>query len=61
MTPAGLALVAASILLDLPSALGRLLVAAVIAGLVSRLGTPADIVVSLVAFGPSVRSIAALA
>jgi Zn-dependent protease with chaperone function len=61
MTPAGVALVAASILLDLPSALARLFVTAVIVGLFGVLDWRADLLVALVAFGPYVRSIGALA
>src|SRR5438309_3707462 len=61
MTPAGIGLVAASILLDLPSALARLFLTAVIAGLAGALDWRADIVVFLVAFGPYLRSAAALA
>ncbi|MEA2501091.1 MAG: hypothetical protein QOD01_1202 [Actinomycetota bacterium] len=60
MTPAGIGLVAASILLDLPSALARLFLTAVIAGLAGVLDWRADLVVFLVAFGPYLRSIAAL-
>jgi Zn-dependent protease with chaperone function len=60
MTPAGIGLVAASILLDLPSALARLFLTAVVAGLAGVLDWRADLVVFLVAFGPYLRSIAAL-
>jgi Zn-dependent protease with chaperone function len=61
MTPAGIGLVAASILLDLPSALARLFLTAVIVGLAGPLDWRADLVVFLVAFGPYLRSAAALA
>jgi len=60
MTPAGIALVAASILLDLPSALARLFLVAVVAGLFGVLDWRADLLVALIAFGPYVRSIGAL-
>ena len=60
MTPAGIGLVAASILLDLPSALARLFLTAVIAGLAGVLDWRADLIVFLVAFGPYLRSIGAL-
>jgi len=49
------------VLLDLPSALARLVVAAVLAGLAGRLGARADVVVAAAAFGPYLRGIAALA
>jgi Zn-dependent protease with chaperone function len=61
MTPAGVGLVVASILLDLPSALARLFLTAVIAGLAGALDWRADLVVLLVAFGPYLRSAGALA
>lgn len=61
MTKGGLTLVAASFLLDVPSMLARLFVTAVIAGLVGTLDWRADAVVALVAFGPYLRSLAALA
>lgn len=61
MTPAGLALVAGSVVADLPSALARLVVASVVAGLIGRLDWRADLVVAVVAFGPYLRSLAALA
>lgn len=60
MTPAGIALVVASVLLDLPSALLRLLLAAVVLGAFGHLGTASDVVASLVAFGPPARSLLAL-
>lgn len=60
MTPAGIALVAASILLDLPSAFARLFLVAVVAGLFGVLDWRADLVVILIAFGPYLRSIGAL-
>jgi hypothetical protein len=60
MTPAGVGLVAASILLDLPSAFARLFLTAIIAGVAGVLDWRADLIVFLVAFGPYLRSIAAL-
>ncbi|HMC04047.1 MAG TPA: M48 family metalloprotease [Actinomycetota bacterium] len=60
MTPAGIGLVAASILLDLPSALARLFLTAVIAGLAGLLDWRGDLIVLLVAFGPYLRSVGAL-
>jgi Zn-dependent protease with chaperone function len=57
----GAGLIAASILLDLPSALARLALAAVVAGLVGKLDSRADAVVILVGIGPYLRSVAALA
>src|SRR5882672_11561980 len=61
MTPAGIGLVAASILLDLPSALARAFLTAVVAGLAGPLDWRADVLVLLVAAGPYVRSAGALA
>src|SRR5437763_19706 len=60
MRPAGIGLVAASILLDLPSALARLFLTAVIAGLAGLLDWRGDLIVLLVAFGPYLRSVGAL-
>jgi Zn-dependent protease with chaperone function len=53
---AGRALIAASMLLDLPSALARLLVVAVVFGLFLPLGALTDALSFLAAFGPWVRS-----
>lgn len=60
MTPAGIGLVVGSVLLDLPSALLRLLVAAVLLGAFGHLGTTSDVIAGLVAFGPPLRSLLAL-
>src|SRR2546425_1567851 len=60
MTPAGIGLVAASILLDLPSAFARLFLTAVIVGLAGVLDWRADLIVFLVAFGPYLRTVGAL-
>lgn len=58
--PGGLALLGASLLLDLPSAIIRLVVAAVVLGLFLPLSTMTDLAVSLIAFGPALRSLLAL-
>jgi Zn-dependent protease with chaperone function len=61
MTAAGLALMGASMALELPSALVRLVAASVILGAFHRLGAGTDTIAALLAFGPLLRCIAALA
>ena len=61
MTGAGAALVLASVLLDLPSALLRLVLASLVLGAFTTLGGPTDIVAGLIAFGPLARTLLALA
>jgi Zn-dependent protease with chaperone function len=57
----GLALTAAAFVLDLPSALARLIIVSVLLGAVTRLSAATDALAVLAAFGPYARSIAALA
>lgn len=61
MTPTGLALMGASLVLEVPSALVRLVAASVILGAFHRLDAGTDAIAWLLAFGPLLRCMAALA
>lgn len=56
----GWGLLAASLLLDLPSAVLRLVLASLVLGLIAPLGAWSDALAALAAFGPLVRSVAAV-